>query len=102
MPMGDIRRMSDATKTTLVNYLRGLVKQGFFDGASKHTPTVVWGWTTQLLDTLPPGLLAEAGVPTDWRAIVADHLLSHQQSDGGWGDVVETRWAVWTLWQLSD
>jgi len=102
IPTGDPRQITDTKKTRLVNYLRGLVKQGFFNGASKDASTVVWGWTTQLLDTLPPSLLVEAGVPTDWRAIVANHLIASQQGDGGWGSALETQWAVWTLGQLSE
>ena len=103
----------------MANYLRGLAGQGFFNDAPKDYPMCVWGWAAQLMDALPPSLLTEAGVPTGWRAVVANQVISRQRSDGGWGtgermkneelrmkneewDVLETRWAVWTLRRIAE
>jgi len=93
-PMRGVEMMSDSKRERVVNYLRWLTGQGFFNDVPKGYPMVVWGWATQLLDALPPSLSAEAGVPTEWRTVVANQVVSRQRADGGWGDALETRWAV--------
>jgi len=106
--------LEDRTRRRVAVYLKWLAQQDFFDDMPKTYPMCVWGWATQLLDALPPSLLAEVGIPTGWRALIANQILSRQRSDGGWedaggagtqkgdGDVSETQWAVWTLRRITE